>query len=68
MFEDTYGRLRQIQSTFDSKVQDSFGRSINDNVFKPTDTELGRLETAYAEAEMKMAEIKAITFELRTIV
>lgn len=68
MFEDTNGRLKQSRSTFNSKVRDSFGRSIDDNVFEPTDTELGRLESAYVEAEMKMAEIKAITFELRTIV
>lgn len=68
MFEETNGRLRQSQSIFDSKVQDSFGRSIDDKIFEPICIELGRLESVYAEAEMKMAEIKVITVELRAIV
>lgn len=67
MFEDTINSLRQSRSSFEDKVQDSFGRSINDKVFDPTDNELGRLEGAYNEAELKKREIQAITLELRTI-
>ena len=67
MFEDTINSLRQSRSSFEDKVQDSFGRSINDKVFDPTDNELGRLEGAYNEAELKKCEIQAITMELRTI-
>lgn len=67
MFEDTINSLRQSRSSFENKVQDSFGRSINDKVFDPTDNELGRLEGAYREAELKKQEIQAITMELRTI-
>ena len=68
MFEDTIGRLRQSQSTFRSQVRDSFGREIDDKVFEPIDAELGRLKMAYTEAEMKMAEMKVITVELRMII
>lgn len=67
MFEDTINSLRQSRSSFEDKVQDSFGRSINDKVFDPTDNELGRLEGSYNEAELKKREIQAITLELRTI-
>lgn len=67
MFEDTINSLRQSRSSFEDKVQDSFGRSIDDKVFDPTDNELGRLEGAYNEAELKKREIQAITLELRTI-
>ena len=67
MFDDTINSLRQSRSSFEDKVQDSFGRSINDKVFDPTDSELGRLEGAYNEAELKKREIQAITLELRTI-
>lgn len=67
MFEDTINSLRQSRSAFEDKVQDSFGRSINDKVFDPTDNELGRLEGAYNEAELKKLEIQSITMELRTI-
>ena len=67
MFEDTINSLRQSRSSFEDKVQDSFGRSISDKVFEPTDNELGRLEGAYNEAELNKREIQAITLELRTI-
>ena len=67
MFEDTINSLRQSRSLFEDKVQDSFGRSINDKVVDPTDNELGRLEGAYNEAEFKKHEIQAMTLELRTI-
>lgn len=67
MFEDTLNSLRQSRGSFEEKVQDSFGRSINDKVFDPADNELGRLEGAYSEAELKKREIQAITMELRTI-
>lgn len=67
MFEDTINSLRQSRSSFEEKVQDSFGRSIDDKVFNPADNELGRLEGAYSEAELKKREIQAITMELRTI-
>ena len=67
MFEDIINSLRQSRSSFEDKVQDSFGRSINEKVFDPVDNELGRLEGAYNEAELKMKEIQAITLQLRTI-
>ena len=67
MFEETINFLRRSRSSFEDKVQDSFGRSISDKVFDPTDNELERLEGAYTEAEVKKCEIDAITLELRTI-
>lgn len=67
MFEGTINCLRQCCNLFDDKVQDSFGRAIKDTVFDPVENELGRLESAYNEAELKKHEINAITLELRTI-
>lgn len=68
MFEDTINGLRQTRTEFDSKVKDSFGGSIDEKVFDPVDSELGKLENEYSVAEMEMDEVKMITMELRTIV
>lgn len=68
MFEDTINGLKQTSTEFDSKVKDSFGRSIDEKVFDPVEAELEKLESEYLAAEMKMNEIKMITMELRTIV
>lgn len=68
MFKDTINGLRQTRTELDSKVKDSFGRSIDEKVFDPIETELVKLDSEYSAAEMKMNEIKIITMELRTIV
>lgn len=68
MFEDVIGNLRQSKMQFDSKIKDSFGRSIDDTLFEPAENEVHKLETAHRESEMKIAEIRAITAELRTII
>ena len=67
MFEETINELHQSRNSFDDKVQDSFGKSIDDNVFDPLHGELKKLEGAYAEAETKMSAIHALTMELRII-
>lgn len=67
MFEETEALLNRTQSVFDSRIQDSFGKSIDEKVFEPAGGEIRRLELAYAEAERRMHEINAITAELRTI-
>lgn len=68
MFESVIGHLRQTQSEFDSKIKDSFGKSIDERVFEPAGIELEKLEFASNEAEMKMREVNLITLELRGIV
>ena len=68
MFEQPKNNLQQCRSIFDAKVQDSFGKSIDERMFEPAEGEIGKLEVSYAEAEMKMHEINAITLELRTII
>lgn len=68
MFEETNARLHHCQSEFNSKIQDSFGRSIDGEVFMPLEEELDALAFAYKEAEIKIAEIAAKTVELRMIV
>ena len=67
MFNETINCLQQARSNFEEKVQDNFGKSISNDVFEPVENELGRLEGAYSEAEVKKSEINAITLELRTI-
>lgn len=68
MFEPVIGYLKQTQAEFDSKIKDSFGKSIDEKVFEPTGLELEKLEIASSEAEMKMQEVNIITLELRGIV
>lgn len=68
MFEGTNARLHQCQSEFNAKIQDSFGKSIDGEVFMPLEEGLDSLEFTYKEAEIKIAEITAITAELRMIV
>lgn len=68
MFEDTISNLHQSRDAFSSKIQDSFGKSIEDKVFEPANCELNKLEGVYSEAELKMYEINAIIMELRTII
>ena len=67
MFEDAIKSLRNTQSEFDSKVKDSFGKSIDEKVFEPVNEELEKLKHEYELAELKMNEIKVLTLELRTI-
>lgn len=67
MFEDTINALKNTQFEFDSKVKDSFGKSIDENVFEPINEELEKLKHEYELAELKMNEIKALTLELRLI-
>ncbi len=68
MFEETNARIHQCQSEFNAKIQDSFGKSIDGAVFIPLEEELDALTFAYQEAEIKIAEITAITMELRMII
>jgi hypothetical protein len=68
MFEEPRNNLAHTKSEFDNVVKDSFGKSIDDNVFEPVEKELGCLENEYSVAEIKRNEIRMITMELRTIV
>lgn len=68
MFETEINGLEQTRHEFTAAVKDSFGRSIEDDVFELVSTELHALENEYSIAEMKMNEVKMLTMELRTIV
>lgn len=67
MFDDTIGSLERSKENFVEKVQDSFGNSINEQVYEPVISEVHNLEHEYNMAEMKMREIDTITLELRMI-
>ena len=67
MFNDIISGLTRTEEVFNQQVRDTFGRSIDDNVFRPALEELQRLENTHNEAEFRVREIQALTLELRMI-
>lgn len=67
MFNDILSGLLRIEDAFNRQVRDSFGRSVDEEVFRPATDKLQQLEYARSEAELKEKEIQALTLELRMI-
>ncbi len=68
MFEDTINNVLHTKEHFGNIVKDSFGASVINDVMDPLETEEQKLHHEYEIAEMKMAQIKTMTMELRLIV
>lgn len=68
MFEDTINNVLHTKEHFGNIVKDSFGTSVINDVMVPLETEEQKLHHEYKIAEAKMAQIKAMTMELRLIV
>ena len=68
MFEDTINNVLHTKEHFGNIVKDSFGASVINDVMDPLETEEQKLHHEYEIAETKMAQIKAMTVELRLIV
>jgi len=67
MFEDIINDTARTKDTFSNHVRDTFGDSIVSGVLEPIESEEERLHHEYELAEVKMAEIRMITAELRLI-
>ena len=68
MFEDTINNVLHTKNNFSDNVRDAFGSSIVDDILSPLESEEQSLHNEYEAAELKMAQIKATTMELRLIV
>lgn len=68
MFEDTINNIVRTEENFSGSVKDSFGKSIVSDVLEPIESEEKRLHYEYEMAEAKIAQIKAMTVQLRLIV
>ena len=67
MFDEIIIELEKNKEEFISKVKDSFGYSIENQLYKPVIEKVYELNQEYEIAEMKMREIDTITMELRMI-
>lgn len=67
MFSEAKGHLENSKSRFSEKINDSFGKSIIQDVYEPIESDLQKLSFAWDEAEVRRMEITALLVELRTI-
>lgn len=65
MIEDVLYSLLQASSRFEELVQDSFGASIVNSVFRPMISEISEMAEVATESEIEIAEIREIVEEAR---
>lgn len=68
MFEEYGEKITQTKEIFSGVVEDTFGDSINIEVFDEITKNIYSLETIYNQAELQIQEIKRKTVELRSII
>lgn len=68
MFEEYGEKIIQTKEIFSEVVEDTFGDSINIEVFDEITKNIYSLETIYNQAELQIQEIKLKTVELRSII
>lgn len=68
MFEEYGEKITQTKEIFSELVEDTFGDSINIEVFDEITKNIYSLETIYNQAELQIQEIKLKTVELRSII
>lgn len=68
MFEEYGEKITQTKEIFSEVVEDTFGDSINIEVFDEITKNIYSLETIYNQAELQIQEIKLKTVELRSII
>ena len=68
MFEEYGEKIAQTKEIFSEVVEDTFGDSINIEVFDEITKNIYSLETIYNQAELQIQEIKRKTVELRSII
>ena len=67
MFDDLRSQMNICRKHFDASVCDSFGRSIDENVFDKCDTQYQSLQETADEADSEKKGIEALLIELRLI-
>lgn len=66
-FDDLRSQMNMCRKHFDASVRDSFGRSIDEDVFDKCDTQYQSLQEAADEADNEKKGIEALLLELRLI-
>lgn len=67
-FEELRAQMRMVRERFGASVRDTFGQSIQENVFDVCDEGYGRLQEAFEKADAEKRLIEAMLMELRLIV
>ena len=67
MFSEPSGLLNNSKINFLQTVNDSFGKSIENDCYEPFERDLQQLLFAWKEEETKKDEILALFLELRLI-
>lgn len=67
MFNDALSGVSRNEDAFNDQVKDSFGRSIDEDVFQPLINGIQQMQTAHEEAEAIRMQNQALTMELRMI-
>ena len=67
-FEELYAQLQVSREIFAGSVRDSFGQSIEEDVFDVCEHDFGGLQDASEQADREKQLIDAMLFELRLIV
>lgn len=68
IFDDVKFRLNNSKLNFSEKVNDSFGRSIVNDVYEPFELDLQKMSFAWEEAESRKKEIMTCLMNLRMII
>lgn len=68
MIEEIISALSNSRTNFESNVQDTFGKSVLQEVYQPFETELAALQRAFDEMQSEQQTIKNLLDTLRAIV
>lgn len=68
MFEDVISMTEHSRTEFTSKVRDSFGQSINQDVYDALAQNNHKLQLDYSDAEQMMFQINSMLEEARAMV
>lgn len=67
MFDELRSQMNMCRKHFDASVRDSFGRSIDEDMFDKCDAQYQALQKTADEAENEKKGIEALLLELRLI-
>ncbi len=68
MIEEIISALSNSRTNFESNVQDTFGKSVLQEVYQPFETELAALQRAFEEMQSEQQTIKNLLDTLMAIV
>ena len=68
MIEEVRAALSNARTNFEANVQDTFGKSVSQEVYQPFEDELAALQQAFEEAQSQQQTIKNILGTLRAMI